>query len=191
MTTTSMNNPILYIHGFASSGHSNKVSILRKRFDRVIAPSLNHIPPLAIETLAAFIPELRTPPLLVGSSLGGFYALYLSQQFDLPAVLINPVTRFDLPLQQVVGFNQHYFDGSRFEFTETHLNSLRDYQPEQVTQDRLLLLLQLGDELIDQRQTREFLPAARARIEQNGNHEYQHFESALELIADFGREMFG
>ncbi len=180
-----MNRPILYIHGFASSGHSAKAKILRQHFDPVYTPSLSHIPALAVETLASFIQALPTPPLLIGSSLGGYYALYLSQRFHLPAVLINPVTRFELPLHEVVGLNRHYYDGSRFEFTAQHLESLRHYETRHRNQNQVLLLLQLGDALIDQQKTLAWLPEAHTVIEQGGSHEYQDFASKMALIRDF------
>jgi hypothetical protein len=180
-----MHRPLLYIHGFASSAHSAKAQVLRRHFDEVYAPSLSHIPTLAAETLEEFIRALPAAPLLIGSSLGGYYALYLSQRFALPAVLINPLVQLTQPLEQVVGMNRHYFDDSQFEFTAGHLESLRHYACPDARSDRLLLMVQLGDEVIDQRATLDFLPGAQLKVEQGGNHAYENFESKMGLIRRF------
>lgn len=184
-----MTRPLLYIHGFASSAHSHKAQVLRHHFPRVFAPSLSHIPTLAIETLEEFLRALPEPPLLIGSSLGGYYALYLSQRYDLPAVLINPVVQLTAPLDQVLGMNRHYFDGSQFEFTAGHLDALRHFACPGARTDKLLLMVQLGDELIDHHATINFLPGARMEIEEGGNHAYEHFETRLELIQRFADEL--
>lgn len=180
-----MTRPILYIHGFASSAHSHKADVLRHYFSEVYTPSLSHIPTLAVETLAEFIHALPTPPLLVGSSLGGYYALYLSQRFDLPAVLINPVVHLEAPMVQVVGMNRHYFDGSRFEFTDEHLHSLAAYHCPEPSMEKLLLLVEMGDELIDHRLTLETLPEAQQIVTPGGNHSYVEFEERIEAIEAF------
>lgn len=183
-----MSRQLLYIHGFASSAHSAKARVLRRHFDAIYAPSLSHIPDLAIETLEEFIRALPTPPLLLGSSLGGYYALYLSQRFNLPAVLINPVVRLTSTLEQVLGMNRHYYDGSRFEFTADHLESLRKYACPGARTDKLLLMVQLGDALIDHRATIDFLSGARMEIEEGGDHAYENFESKINLIRRFAGE---
>lgn len=180
-----MPRPLLYIHGFASSAHSQKANVLRRYFDAVYVPSLSHIPCLAVETLSEFIRALPTPPILIGSSLGGYYALYLSQQFNLPAVLINPVVDIHSPLAQVVGMNHHYFDGSRFEFTEEHLHSLSRYACSKPVTDKLLLMVEMGDELIDHRQTVALLPGAIHEISESGNHAYTDFEGKIAVIKNF------
>ncbi len=184
-----MSRPLLYIHGFASSAHSTKAQVLRHHFDALYAPSLSHIPDLAVETLEEFIRALPETPLLLGSSLGGYYALYLSQRIDLPAVLINPVVKIVSPLEQVQGMNHHYYDGSQFEFTATHLESLRQFACPSARTEKLLLMVQLGDKLIDHRSTIDFLPGARLEVEEGGNHAYEHFESKMELIRRFAEEI--
>lgn len=184
-----MHPPLLYIHGFASSAHSKKAQVLRQHFPEVYAPSLSHIPTLAVETLEEFIRALPESPLLIGSSLGGYYALYLSQRFDLSAVLINPVVQLHAPLEQVVGMNRHYFDGSQFEFTTGHLEALGDYSCPNAHTEKLLLMVQLGDELIDHRVTIDFLPGTRKEVEEGGNHAYENFDSKMELIRTFAEEI--
>jgi len=184
-----MPRPLLYIHGFASSAHSHKAAVLRRHFDAVYAPSLSHIPTLAVETLAEFIRALPEAPLLIGSSLGGYYALYLSQRFDLPAVLVNPVVQLTTPLAQVVGMNRHYFDGSRFEFTEAHLHSLAQYACPAPNSDKLLLMVEMGDELIDHRATLAALPGARHEVSEGGNHAYAGFEEKMATIKAFAERL--
>jgi len=83
---------ILYIHGFASSSKSNKVTLMRNNFDDVSSIDLNIEPKIAIKQLEKFIKKniKKSDITLIGSSLGGFYALYLSNKYSLKAVLINP-----------------------------------------------------------------------------------------------------
>ena len=184
-----MTRPLLYIHGFASSAHSHKAKVLRRHFSEVYTPSLSHIPALAEETLEEFIRALPKPPLLVGSSLGGYYALYLSQRFDLPAVLVNPVVQLHVPLAQVVGMNRHYFDGSLFEFTDEHLRSLSAYQCHQPDTEKLLLMIEMGDALIDHRLTLEALPGAQTLIDPGGDHAYSGFEARIDTLRLFAERM--
>jgi predicted esterase YcpF (UPF0227 family) len=185
-----MPRPLLYIHGFASSAHSHKASVLRRHCNEVYAPSLSHIPTLAVETLAEFIRALPQPPLLIGSSLGGFYALHLSQRFALPAVLVNPVVKLEAPLARVVGMNRHYFDDSQFEFTEDHLQSLQQYACPAPDTRRLLLMVELGDELIDHRDSLETLAGAQQVVSKGGDHGYAGFEAQIGTIRAFA-ERFG
>lgn len=184
-----MDRPVLYIHGFASSGRSAKAADLKGRFPEVYAPTLSHIPELAVETLEQFIAALRPRrPLLVGSSLGGYYALHLSGATGLPAVLVNPVTAIEPPLTQVVGLQHSYFDGSGFEFTAEHVKSLQALAPEAADPARLLVLVQLGDEVIDQAATLERLAGARTVVEAGGDHAFRSFAERLPEVEAFAVE---
>ncbi len=92
-----MSGSILYIHGFNSSPLSAKARQLQAvmqhlgLIDRLRLPALHHHPRQAIEQLEGCIAELDAP-LLVGSSLGGYYATYLAERHGLKALLINPWT---------------------------------------------------------------------------------------------------
>ena len=74
---------ILYLHGLNSSPTSLKASLLVRAIaqmglaDRLRVPALHHHPRQAIAQLERLILELDRP-LLVGSSLGGYYATYLA-----------------------------------------------------------------------------------------------------------------
>jgi predicted esterase YcpF (UPF0227 family) len=86
---------IIYFHGFASTGNGAKADALRERFGsaRVLSPDLPIDPR---EVCAMIDPIIRCatsdPAILVGTSLGGFYASYFSQRWRLPCVLVNPST---------------------------------------------------------------------------------------------------
>lgn len=179
-----MTAPLLYIHGFGSSGHSGKAGILRRHFERVYAPTLPPVPKLAIDTLEQFTDLLEPDTVLVGSSLGGFYALHLAQRFGLPAALVNPALEPWAALERVVGLNRNYFDGARFETTTAHVESLRRYRVEAPTVP-VLLLAKLGDELLDHHRTRALLPAAEAVLEAGGDHAYSDFETAIPRLRGF------
>ncbi len=180
-----MNRPLLYIHGFASSGRSAKAEVLRRHFSRVYAPTLSHIPELAVDTLRQFA-DLLEHPLLVGSSLGGFYAHYLSATLGLPAVLINPALQPRPLLQPMLGMQRSYADGSQFEFTAAHLQGLAAFEVTHPRPHRLLALLQLGDEVIDQRLTPALLPGAQIVSSPGGDHSFQNFDEQMAAIRRFG-----
>ena len=85
---------ILYLHGFASCGEGNKSSELKKCFgtDNVIAPDL---PPSPLDAIQIIEEILRSShfDVLIGSSLGGFYATCLAEKYRMKAILLNPSTQ--------------------------------------------------------------------------------------------------
>ena len=95
---------ILYLHGFRSSPASWKVRLLSDYMaaagleDKFVCPALSHVPKLAIEQAEALIAATAGPVALVGSSLGGYYATWLAEKHNLPAVLINPAVLAPLSL---------------------------------------------------------------------------------------------
>ena len=123
---------ILYLHGFGSSGMGNKASALRTLLNdqTFIAPSLSYVPELAIGTLCELIEAFQKHEkvYLIGSSLGGYYSLYLSEKYNIPAVLINPAIYPYTKLERVLGQALNYHDLSHFEWRETHLQMLKTFE---------------------------------------------------------------
>ena len=92
---------IVYLHGFNSGGQSHKAAWLREHLAPapVFAPSYPaHRAREALRVLRKFIRRLRRENprsrklMLIGSSLGGFWAQYLAPEFDARMVLINALT---------------------------------------------------------------------------------------------------
>jgi predicted esterase YcpF (UPF0227 family) len=122
---------------------------------------------------------------LVGSSLGGYYAIYLAEKHNLKAVLINPSVYPYKTLKKSIGQALNFFDLSRFEWNERHIQTLRHYEVAHPDPSRYLLLLQRGDELLDYREALAKFPKSRAVVEEGGSHSYEGFGTKKEVIADF------
>ncbi|MDD2383426.1 MAG: esterase [Sulfurospirillaceae bacterium] len=182
---------ILYIHGFGSSGEASKAKALRyfchQKQIRFIAPSLPSIPDLAIKTLSELIESYQEnePVSLIGSSLGGYYALYLSDKYNLKAALINPAVNAPETLHQALGHGINYYDNSSYEWNESHLDMLVNYEIEEPEEETILLLLQKGDEVLDYEEACDALPNAQTILEEGGNHSFEGIERHFETIVAF------
>ncbi|MEE2003158.1 YqiA/YcfP family alpha/beta fold hydrolase [Alkalimonas sp. MEB108] len=181
---------IIFIHGFGSNGLGSKACQLRAycALNKIpfLAPSLSTIPVLAISTLEELIEQcLNFQPIrLIGSSLGGYYALYLAQKYQLSAVLINPSMEPEVTLQRHRGKACNYFDGSGYEWTAEHLASLKHYRTDS-TGKNTLLLVQTGDEVLDYQVAVNRLPDAETIVVPGGNHGFEGFDSYLEKTMTF------
>lgn len=81
---------ILFLHGFASSGHSGTVITLRQLLYAdgvsVIAPDIPVMPQEAMDFIQQLVEE-EQPDVIVTTSMGGLYG---EQLRGIPRVLINP-----------------------------------------------------------------------------------------------------
>jgi predicted esterase YcpF (UPF0227 family) len=181
----------IYIHGFGSSGQGGKAVQFREYFKSIsepfIAPSLSYVPKLAMSTLEELIGSYDDVT-LVGSSLGGYYAIYLANTYNLKCVLINPAVQSSKTLKRAVdlaGVAKNYYDDSSFSWNASHLNMLKKYAVDDVKQGKYLLLLQKGDDVLDYREAMEKIPDAALVLEEGGTHPYEAVERHFALIRSF------
>jgi len=181
---------ILYIHGFGSSGQGGKSTQFRAYFKAqgidFIAPSLSYVPALAIATLEELI-ESYDEVTLIGSSLGGYYSLYLAEKYGLKAILINPAIKSAKTLKRLItkkGLAHNYYDESKFEWNEGHIEMLKKYE---ITEPKAqyLLLLQKGDDVLDYQDALDILPEAEWIVEEGGTHFFEGIERHFEKIKAF------
>jgi predicted esterase YcpF (UPF0227 family) len=121
---------ILYIHGFNSSSNSTKAKELANAFKdhNVISPTLDPNPIKALHSLIQIILENGNKNvIIVGTSLGGFYGLYLRQIFDIKAFIINPGYKPHETLKSCVGLNTRYGSNIAYKFKEKYLTTLEIY----------------------------------------------------------------
>ncbi|QKJ23694.1 YqiA/YcfP family alpha/beta fold hydrolase [Poseidonibacter lekithochrous] len=180
---------IIYIHGFGSSGHGGKASLFREYFeDEVIAPSLSYVPNLAIDTLEQLIEMLLEKGEtvgLVGSSLGGYYSIYLANKYDLKAVLINPAI-FPYKTLDKIGMARNYYDLTTFEVTNEHIQALKSLEVSEISnQENFITLLQTEDEVLDYNDAVEKLSESELVIEEGGTHSFENIESYFRKIGSF------
>ncbi len=186
-----MSGSILYIHGLNSSPGSMKASQLQAAMQRMglagqlRIPALHHHPRQAIAQLEADIAELGRP-LLVGSSLGGYYATHLAERHGLKALLINPAVNPHQLFDGYLGTQTNHYTGETWELTHDHVEALAALEvPPPQDAARYQVWLQTGDETLDYRRAERFYRACALRIEAGGDHSFQRFALHLPALLSY------
>jgi len=87
------NRSILYLHGYDSSAQGVKPNALRALCteNRLLIPDLPLDPQECMVLAEDTLRTASNDTLIIGASLGGFYAYYLASKFKKDCLLINPV----------------------------------------------------------------------------------------------------
>lgn len=132
---------ILYVHGFASSGQSGTVGLLKSFLPQatIIAPDLPIHPAEALNLLQS-VCRSEQPDLIIGTSMGGMFTEML-HGFD--RILVNPAFEMDSTLSQHTGkvtFHNPRRDGVQEfmvtkglikEYREVLANNFTDLSPDE------------------------------------------------------------
>ena len=191
---------IIYLHGLDADPNANKAVI-----------TANHAKALGIDTLR---PDLNCPPddvvakilallqdnpnaVLVGSSLGGYFATLLSDMTGTPAVLLNPSIRPDLSFTRFLTDN---FDGQTLAddaviYTTTGgwqicYGDLAWFEKHRLTTKnphKIKVLLKMGDELLDAHATKAFFESCGADIvaQDGGDHRVSDYGEQVRLVLEW------
>lgn len=182
---------LIYLHGFQSSPMSIKGQVLKqavatRRDIQIHLPDLN-MPPYAVMAMLDDLIQRLDQVALVGSSLGGFYAAQLAAKHRLPAVLINPAVRPWQLFMDLFGESQLPYQVSKTWTLD--LQQLQDLQ--QIVQpfaqdaDKVLVLLQQGDEVLDYREAERYYRQSLLIRESDGNHAMDNFKTKIPMLLRF------
>ncbi len=164
---------LLYLHGLQGSPQSEKAVFMQRYIQhhhvdcRWHCPQLSLSPTANANYLETWAQQHRDQWVgVIGSSMGGFYATWLTEQYGFRSVLINPVVAplaklslVDLALTPV---DQCWLALK----TPTKLHYC----------DHYWVLLQAADEVLDYHEAANFYQGCRLTIEQGGNHRFVGFE---------------
>ena len=175
---------ILYIHGFRTTHNSYKANLLKSQYSqKIISSDHSHIPNKAINDLEKIIEEKNVSG-IIASSIGGYYATYLSDKYNLKTVLINPSVMPYETTRKYLGDNERQ-DGVPFIWKEAHLKELEQFKVENIKKDNFFIFLQKGDVVLDYRIALNRYNGSKMVVEDGGNHRFKGFERFFDEVSTF------
>lgn len=184
---------ILYLHGFRSSPLSMKAKLVEEHMQKAgrateyFCPQLPASPTLAIELAQRLCAGVNPAELtIIGSSLGGYYATYLAEQFGCRAVLLNPAVKPPRDLASYVGVTTQFHSNEPFEFKVEYVQELLLYAVEKITRpERYFLIAATGDEILDYRDMVAHYPKAKQIVIPGSDHGIAEFADYIETVLAF------
>lgn len=184
---------ILYLHGFRSSPKSFKARVLADRMNKLgrsaeyLCPQLPASPRQAIAFASSLVQQAGASQIkLIGSSLGGYYATWLAEQFGVRAVLLNPAVKPPRDLEKYVGVTTAFHSDEPFEFKREYIDELKKFSIGKVTRpERYFLIAATGDEVLDWHEMTEHYQGAQQQIIEGSDHALSDFEKYVDDVLTF------
>lgn len=190
---------VLYCHGFLSSPQSTKAQQVQHWLThnrpswRYLCPELSPYPHQAKATLTQIVNNLLRKQEVfycIGSSLGGYWATWITEQYGVKSVLVNPAvaphTRFARFIDQPL---KSYYTDQQYQLKQNDLDVLRKNDQAIIrNKSQYFVLLQTGDETLDYRDAKARYRGCKMVVEEGGNHSFKDFENHLLEIATFFEE---
>jgi uncharacterized protein len=182
---------LVYLHGFLSSPSSFKAVQLKAWLGHhhpditYHCPLLTPYPHQTQQQLERLVESLLPQRIfLMGSSLGGFWATWLVEKYDLPALLINPAVKPHDFMPKYLGIElKNFHTEDTYCLSQKHLDEILKVDRVPLRKDNYWLLLQTGDETLDYRDAVQKYSGCKQTLEQGGDHSFQgidrYFDDAL------------
>lgn len=124
---------------------------------------------------------------LMGSSLGGFWATWLAEKYNLKAVLINPAVRLTLFNKEYINTPlKNYHTDDTYELTEQDIEAFRSADIQTISRPQnYLVMLQTGDEVLDYKLAIDKYTGSELMVEEGGDHSFSNFETKIEQAIKF------
>ncbi|PZP45862.1 MAG: hypothetical protein DI598_12755 [Pseudopedobacter saltans] len=185
-----MNDAILvYLHGFNSSGNSNTSTQLRLQLqNEVVSPSYRFVNALLaekdIEDVVRWAQNRTENVIVIGTSLGGFWANYFSEKYSLKSLLINPVVDPYGSINKYIGQQKNFGTGEDYEFTQEDWESYKNYVSAN-TFEQKNIFLSINDEVLDYRIAQDFFKNRNTIIDDIGGHRISDIPRLVATLQQF------
>ena len=178
---------IVYFHGFNSSSESSTCTALQNHFgkDKVVATCYDYINPVnAFAYLDGIIAPLMATHtvLLVGTSLGGFWANHFAEKYRLHCALVNPSLNPGVSLAQYLGENTNFHTGEKATLTTQHLEAYKQYIFGGTPLLHKSILLGSKDIVVDPIFTRQIMKNHYIVEAPNEGHQIQDKQLVIDLV---------
>jgi predicted esterase YcpF (UPF0227 family) len=187
-----MSNTILYFHGFKSSSDSGKAQDFKKFIEnktsqtKIIIPDLEDDFKKAHKQIETLIDKNSPNILYMGSSLGGYYALYFAQLNKAKSVLINPAIAPLNDFEIHLGKNENYATGNKFTISKDDISYIRSLHHKKILEPKNnLILLESGDEILNYSESTSYFRGSYIDIFYGGNHSYTSIKEKFTKIKVF------
>lgn len=175
---------LFYIHGLQTKAPSSKVRFLKNCFPSipVVAPSHTGRAPSTANQLESALKETQikygSKVLLIGASLGGFWANWLAEKYLLPCILINPSVKPTHTLKRCIG---EQVQGTKWlESDVVDYSAFESKSPKPINRQ---LLLAKDDQVIDYRIALEFFDQkAQIHVFDSGGHRFTQVEEISKAV---------
>ena len=185
---------LLYLHGFRSSPASVKSRMTHAAALARFPGLVWHGPQLPVSPCAALAQLMRDVAdwpietmVVVGSSLGGFYATWLAERLGCRAVLLNPAVHPARDLAAHVG--EHtlwHHPEERFVFEPAFVQELHALEMAHITRpERYMAVIAKGDEVLDWREMAGHYPGARVLLLEGSDHALSDYDQLLPGVLSF------
>jgi len=184
---------ILYLHGFASSSDSTKAKLFKEFVNshknlNVLTPDLpNNL--IGWSKLIEELCEKHNPVAFIGSSMGGFYSTFFARKFGAMDVLLNPAVFPAEGMKSYLGKNNNYATGEEFIMKNDEIEHLKLMEKKinknNYSNDRTMVLLESGDEVLNYKEAVSFYSGAHIKIISGGSHSLDSFGNYLDSFLIF------
>ena len=188
---------LVYLHGFRSSPRSSKAVMTGEAIKSLstrdnpyewYCPQLLASPKLSMDMVVEYIDSASFDRLVViGSSLGGFYATWIAVQRGWRAVLINPAVDPARDLSRYIGEQSNWHDPQeRFFFAPEFVDELRALAVGPLAHAKsFMALIAKGDEVLDWREMTARYAGAQQTVLEGGDHALSDFDPHIPQVLAF------
>lgn len=179
---------IIYLHGFNSDGNGSTATSLKNNYkELIICPSYDYgNADKAYKQINSIVSESinHGDLVIIGTSLGGFWANYFSEKYNIKCILINPALTPDKSLIKFIGKNKNFSNGKIIDFTKDDAEKYKKYELSESPNVYKTIFLGAKDTVIDPINTKQYFKNRNVIIDKDEEHQIKDVTKIINLIDD-------